>query len=260
MIWDLHTHLRVRGGQTPESAAEEMLRLADRMGIERLVTCMPMPFYADPTPDQLRQSNDAVLRALRAHPDRLLGLAYLSGHHIELSLEEIHRCVADGPMVGIKLWVARRCNDPAMAPIFERAAGLNAVIFQHTWLKVTGSLPGESSPADLVEVARRHPHTPMICGHAGGQWVKGIRTVRTTPNLYVETAGFDPESGMVELAVRELGESRVIYGSDAMGRCFASQLAKVHGADISQEARKRIFKENLRRLMTPILERKGIKT
>ena len=43
------------------------------------------------------------------------------------------------------------------------------------------------------------------------------------------------------MAVRELGAERVIYGSDAGGRSFASQLAKVHGADVPDEAKRLIL-------------------
>jgi predicted TIM-barrel fold metal-dependent hydrolase len=75
----------------------------------------------------------------------------------------------------------------------------------------------------------------------------------------VDLAGSDPTSGITEMAVRELGASRVIYGSDAGGRSFASQLAKVQGADISEADRQLVLGANLRRMMTPILESKGIK-
>ncbi len=53
------------------------------------------------------------------------------------------------------------------------------------------------------------------------------------------------------MAVRELGADRVIYGSDAGGRSFASQLAKVQGADVPDDAKKKILGENLKRLLTP---------
>jgi len=46
-----------------------------------------------------------------------------------------------------------------------------------------------------------------------------------------EICGSDPTAGIVEMAVRELGAQRVMYGSDFTGRSFASQLAKVYGAD-----------------------------
>jgi predicted TIM-barrel fold metal-dependent hydrolase len=61
------------------------------------------------------------------------------------------------------------------------------------------------------------------------------------------------------MAVRELGAERVLYGSDAAGRSFASQLGKVMGADIPETARRLVLGENLRRMLTPILRSKGLK-
>ena len=49
------------------------------------------------------------------------------------------------------------------------------------------------------------------------------------------------------------------YGSDIGGRSFASQLAKVQGADISDQAKRRILGENLKRLLLPILRDKGVR-
>ena len=57
---------------------------------------------------------------------------------------------------------------------------------------------------------------------------------------------------------RELGARRVVYGSDFGGRSFASQLAKVYGADVSPEARRLILAGNLQRMLKPILKAKGI--
>jgi hypothetical protein len=161
-------------------------------------------------------------------------------------------------MVGIKLWVAKRCNDPALDPIVQLATQLQIPIYQHTWLKITGNLPGESTPSNLADLAGRHPEATLLCGHAGGDWEHGIRAVRPFKNIYLETAGGDPTAGIVEMAVRELGAERVIYGSDAGGRSFASQLAKVEAAEIPERAKEKILGGNLRRLLAPILESKGI--
>lgn len=133
--------------------------------------------------------------------------------------------------------------------MITHAASLNAVIFQHTWYKVGGNPPGESTPDDMAKLAARHPQVPMICGHSGGDWELGIRAVRRFPNVSVGIAGFDPTNGVVEMAVRELGARRVIYGSDCGGRSMASQLAKVHGARISNAEKQLIFAGNLQRLL-----------
>jgi uncharacterized protein len=257
-IWDLHCHLTGLPGLTPEERAGHLLRYADRMGIERLCIYMGLRFLQNPTPIQLIQQNDEVLRALSAFPDRLFGFVYLSAEHIETSRSELERCVANGPMVGIKLWVAGRCNDPALDPLIARAAELKALIFQHTWIKTGGNYPGESTPDDLVALAKRFPTVPIVCGHTGGNWHLGLRAIREQDNLYADLAGSDPTAGFTEAAVTALGAERVLYGSDAAGRSFASQLAKVHGAQLPDAVKQQIFFHNLHRLLNPILMAKNI--
>jgi predicted TIM-barrel fold metal-dependent hydrolase len=178
---------------------------------------------------------------------------------VAYSLQELDRCVRDGPMVGVKLWVAKRCNAPELDPIVEHAASLEAVVLQHTYMKITGNLPGESVPSDIAELARRHPSAPLIAAHSGADWELGIRALRRTKNVAVDICGFDPTAGVVEMAVRELGAERVLYGSDAGLRTFASQLAKVMGADIPESARSLILGGNLKRMLAPILKAKGYK-
>jgi predicted TIM-barrel fold metal-dependent hydrolase len=257
LIWDAHCHLTSLEGESPEERMTQLVRFADRLGINRVTLSLGFTIYPDPSPQLLREENDQVLRALRRWPDRAFGFVYLNPNQIDFSLKEFDRCVRDGPMVGIKLLTAKRCNAPELDPIAERAGALKAPILQHTWLKLGGNEPGESIPSDVVELARRHPQVSIICGHSGGDWERGIRIVRATTNVSVCLAGFDPTSGVVEMAVRELGAERVVYGSDGGGRSFASQLAKVMGAEISEPARKLILGENLRRMLTPILKTKG---
>jgi predicted TIM-barrel fold metal-dependent hydrolase len=109
-----------------------------------------------------------------------------------------------------------------------------------------------------VELAKRHPQAQFICGHTGGNWELGIRAIRDTKNICAEIAGSDPTSGFTEMAVRELGAERVVYGSDVGGRSFASQIAKVLGAEIPDSAKELILGGNMRRLLQPVLKAKGL--
>jgi predicted TIM-barrel fold metal-dependent hydrolase len=84
--------------------------------------------------------------------------------------------------------------------------------------------------------------------------------IRTPTNICAEIAGSDPTSGFVEMAVRELGPERVVYGSDVGGRSFASQLSKVMGAGIPESAKALVLGGNLRRLFAPILQAKGYRS
>ncbi len=257
VIWDAHGHLSTPGS-TPQQRMASLLRIADRMGIQRVIVFMGYPWSQDPTPDEMRRQNDQALQAIEHAEGRALGFVYLNPAHTHESLEEIDRCVRNGPMVGVKLWVALRCNDTRLDPIVAHAAQLKAPILQHTWTKITGNLPGESTAADLAELAARHATATFIAAHTGGDWEVGIRELRATKNVMAEVCGSDPTSGFVEMAVRELGAQRVIYGSDFAGRSFASQLAKVLGADIEEASKRLILAGNLKRLLTPICAEKGI--
>jgi predicted TIM-barrel fold metal-dependent hydrolase len=261
VIWDLHFHLSGVTGDTPEERVKKLLVYIDRMGIERVCLYMGMTWARNPTPQKLRQENDDVLRALRHYPDRLFGFVYLSGDHPRESIDELNRCVRDGPMVGVKLWMARNCSDPAFDPIIDRAAELKAVVLQDAWFYTNGEgRPQYSTPSDVAALMKRHSGVPMICAHTGGStWELGIRAIRSNPFIFADLAGSDPYAGFVEMAVRELGAERVLYGSDGGGRSLASQLAKVYGAGLSDHDRKLVLGGNLRRLLTPILEAKGIK-
>lgn len=255
--WDAHTHLSGVTGSVPERIAK-LLKYADRMGIERIVLFMGTNFTPKPTPEQVRKQNDEVLQAIACNPKRVMGFVYLNPNDTRGSLAEMDRCVRDGPMIGVKLWIALECSRPELDPIAERAAELHIPILQHAYWRTTENLPGESSPADVALLAARHPNVSFICAHSGNDWERGFRAIRPYKNVWAEVCGSDPTAGMVEMAVRELGLERVLYASDAGGRSFASQLAKVYSADIPIESKRLILRENLRRVLGPAMRAKGM--
>ncbi len=258
-IWDCHGHISGLAG-TVEQAVDRLLVYADRMGVERMVVCMGMRTVQDPSAAELRQHNDEVLRAVASAPDRLFGFVFLSAKQPEASLRELDRCVRDGPMVGVKFWLAAVCTEPQLEPVVRRIAELKVPVLHHTFFRYGGPWPGESTPADVAALAAKHPDVSFVCAHAGADWELGIRAVRAAPNVAIDIAGFEPRPGWVEMGVRELGPERVFFGSDFPGRSFASQLAKVDSADLSPGIRRMILSGNLKRLLTPVLTAKGMKT
>jgi predicted TIM-barrel fold metal-dependent hydrolase len=258
-IWDIHCHPDAPGA-TPGERIANILKYADRMGIERLCIFMGHPWDAHPSPELLRKTNDDILAMVQAHGDRVFGFVYLNPQHPQASLDELERCVANGPMVGVKLWQAVKASDPALDPIVQRAAELKALILQDSFI-YSGErpIPSSSGPEDVVALSARHPGVPLICAHTGGNWELGIRVIRASKDVYCELSGSEPTNGFVEMAVRELGAERIVYGSDVVGRSFSSQLSKVTEAAITDEQKQLILHGNLRRLLLPILTVKGIK-
>lgn len=191
--------------------------------------------------------------------DRLLGVINVNANDVAASLAALDRWAKPGgPIVGVYFKSSKpgclACTHPNFDPIVRRCSELGLLIMQHTWFKAGGKDdPGESTPAELAELARRHPTITFVSAHAGGDWERGIRAVRDCGNVYVETSGFNPTAGFVDMAVRELGAERILYGGHLMSRSLSTELSKVLAADITDAQRKLIFGGNLRRLLARIL-------
>lgn len=203
---------------------------------------------------QLREKPDVVLEPLTRWPQKLLGMIQVNPNDVKASLDAVDRWLGDGPMLGVYFSGggpgAVTCTDRRVIPIVERVAELKGVIMQHTWNKTGGKGgPGESTPAELAELARRYPEQAFLCAHAGGEWERGIRAIRDTPNILAETSGFDSTAGFIEMAVRELGAERVVFGSHLPSRSLGTELAKIIGANISETEKRLILGENYRHLI-----------
>lgn len=220
----------------------------DRLAIDKCCICLGESLVHQPTLEQLREQNEWAAEVVNRAPDRFIGFVYVSPNHLEASVEFIDEYVDRG-FKGIKLWVCQLCDVVGNDPICKRAAELGLPVLQHTWYKATGNLATESEPQHMLALAKRHPRVNFIMAHAGGDWERGLRTVKDVPNIYPDTCGNDPEAGFVELGTRLLGARRLLFGSDATGRSFASQMGKVTGAQITEEEKRWILGETLETLM-----------
>ncbi|MCE5239625.1 amidohydrolase family protein [bacterium] len=248
MVIDCHVHLMCRPGETQTEAVARTLRCMDRLGIHQACICLGDCLVVQPDADELRRQNEWAASTVALAPDRFIGFVYASPNYPDLSLELIREYRERG-FRGIKLWVCQLCDHAGNDPICELAAELGLPVLQHTWFKATGNMPTESEPRHLLALARRHPRVNFIMAHAGGDWERGLRLVQGQPNIIPDTCGNDPEAGFTELAVRLLGAERLVFGSDATGRSFASQLGKVVGADIPEADKRLILGGNLLGLM-----------
>jgi predicted TIM-barrel fold metal-dependent hydrolase len=266
-IWDIHYHGFT--GADPLRQHAETMRYVERMGIERVFSLeigghLDKPFAPTGIEDRQRE-------ILEQQGSRVSGLTCVDPADPDRSVEKMVKWIRNGPCVGIKYAGhdrhALRCNHPNNDPIISLAGDLNAMIYIHSWLKVGGDPrrpgggngAGEATPMDVVELARRFPEVPVICGHTGGDWELGIRAVRPQKNVYLEFAGSDSHSGAVDLAVKELGAERIVWGGHTPSRSYATELAKVLDADLTQEQRMLILGGNLRRIAGPIFKKKGYK-
>jgi predicted TIM-barrel fold metal-dependent hydrolase len=261
-IWDSyftpsHSHPGSDGSQRLIADIERTLATIEKARIEKL--CYFAHVGTGTTADAelertLRARPEIVQKPLERWPNLLLGMIQLNAKNLQACLDALNRWLRDGPMLGVYFTGggpgATSCTHPNFNPLVERIAELGGVIMQHTWFKTGGKDgPGESTPTDLARLAARFPDQKFLCAHAGGEWEKGIRAVRDKPNILVETSGFDSTAGFIEMAVRELGAERIVFGSHLPSRSLGTELGKVIAADISKEDKRLILGENYRTLL-----------
>jgi len=252
-VIDIHTHIF---DPVPEPSQEQlagMVRLARYYGIGRLVmlgNATAMLTGHDPPTETISDINTYTLKAMERYPEVFIGFCYLNpANPASFIEEEFDRCLVQGKMRGIKLWVAVKATDSRLDPIMARAGGLGVPVLHHTWYKATKMGPNESTPADLVDLAHRFPGVNVILAHLGGGRERGVLDIVDVPNLLYDTSGSQSEAGLVEYAVRRLGPDRVVYGSDWPIRDFGTQVGRILAADLGDEEKELIFYGNAARLL-----------
>jgi len=238
-VIDVHAHVPAA------SQWDEFLREMRDHGIDiTIVSSLGVSGWRQfPDSAQIRAANEQAEEFSRYAGGRILWLAYLNPQNDDWP-EELTRCVERGCR-GIKLWISLR--DPVTGslertpPVLERAQELGLPVLIHTFHRTDPLLPGEVSVADVAAWGRQFPGLTLIAAHAGCNWHQTQGILYDIPNVLVDVCGGMPEAGMVETLTDELGAARVLYGSDALGRSFSSQLAKVRLATVTEAEQEEIL-------------------
>ena len=249
MIVDAHVHFPMGKVETLDDIAKVVER-GVALGVEKFWNLGDVLKYGSyPTRKQIVEINDSTINVLREFPERMLGFCFLNPALEPAFLrDEMERCLAIDGFIGVKLENAVNCRDERLDPIMELVVEKNAILLHHAWYLAEKTQPDASEPADVADLATRHPDATIIMAHLAGCGVRGVLDIKNHPNVLIDTSGGQPVSGLVEYAVSELGAERVIYGSDIPGRDFPSQIGRVLGADIPQREKELILSGNAIRL------------
>ena len=196
-----------------------------------------------------RRANDLTASLVAAHPDRLLGFAYVSPLMPETIVPELERAIDRLGLKGIKLYppfVDPPLSDPVWWPIYEFADDRELVVLWHTGIE-----PG-SFPRYMGEVVGRFPGARFVSGHSGNcppMRRQAIDVALDHPNVYLETCSTFRTPGVIEQLVEEAGAERVLFGSDTPLMDPRAQLGKIITADISDDDKRLILGGNARRLL-----------
>jgi uncharacterized protein len=245
---DAHAH--------PENDLGRQIDSADRLGIAKLQISKPGD-KKDFRPEDFKANNDLVLAAIKKYPDRYIGFFTLNPNYQKESLEELKRC-ADLGMAGYKGYTQVKVNDPLYYPVIEKLIDLKMLVFLHAECQLgvggyrmkydTGKPPNTSIPEDFVDAARRYPEAMFHFAHIGGgfDWEYECKAFKNYPNIFVDTGGSNNEENMIDFAIRQLGEDRILFGTD---NCYHLNIGKILASKTTDAQKKKIFFENYNNIL-----------
>jgi predicted TIM-barrel fold metal-dependent hydrolase len=242
---DSHAHVYIGA----ENAPDRVLYYADHLGIDKLMISRPITSLPEATPENFRKVNDQVIQCMKQHPDRFIGTMVFNASYQKESLEEIDRCV-DAGMVGAgELYRQVKINDPLYYPIIEKFIDLKMVVMQHSVVGYSrvvwhSAEPKTSSvPEDFVDIAKRYPEAMFQYAHIGGgiDWEYACKTLKDSPNVYVDISGSNNVANMIDFAMQYIGEDRLLFGCD---NCFYQGVGHMFSAKLTDAQRRKIFFEN----------------
>ncbi|GEO04751.1 hypothetical protein AAE02nite_24150 [Adhaeribacter aerolatus] len=260
---DAHVHVDLGSSDlaVQRKLADKLVDYMDRLGVEKLVLSKPVTRLVSGVPvgttEAYKDHNDVVLYVMKLHPDRFTGNMTVNPFNPKEALEEIKRCT-DAGMNGAKLYYQVKISDPSYAPILEKFIDQKMVIHSHAEcqlgvggyrMKYNGYKPaGVSVPEDFVAVAKRYPEGVFQYAHigGGGDWEYMCKALKNSPNVYVDTSGTNNEENLIDFAVRQLGEDRLLFGSD---NCYYQSVGKILAANLTDVQKQKIFFHNYNNLL-----------
>ena len=251
-IIDIHTHPVFFNEGIEPAKTRQMIKAAKRLGFVHMISLGDVLRYGRmPDRKQSRILNDETAEIMKRGRGFFIGFCALNPLLGEKAVrEEVDRCVGGMGFKGIKLEVSCNAQDPAMAGVMRAAAEHNVPVLQHSWNQLNKRCRSyHSDPEDTCALAKRWPNVRIIMAHLTGCGYRGIRAARGLDNLVVDTSGGGPEAGLVEYAVEQLGDHRVLYGSDLPIRDLPTAVGRITGSPISASAKQRLLYDNAAELL-----------
>lgn len=239
VVHDCHAHIGPAFNfANTAPAADHLIRTMDLAGVQTAFVSALLGMA-----DEVL-GNAALADAAARYPDRIRPVPVANPNHGRATLGYLERCRTDSRIAMLKVHPTLHeypASGPAYGPIFDLAGHSGWLVLSHTW-------SGGPDPGEFAELARRHPKTTFILGHSGGV-LPGIRAAvevaRSADNVYLDLACSIPYDGVLEWMVNQLGDERILFGTDATFFDPRPQFGRVVMARISSESKRRILGANL---------------
>jgi predicted TIM-barrel fold metal-dependent hydrolase len=249
---DVHAHVGKTVANDIGQTVDEMLARMDEGG---LTQALISPAAADRQVEGLRDTqrmNDIVATAVSDHPDRFpAGFGLVEPRHEEHAVSETVRILDELGLIGIAVHPMLEgyyLDTPLRVdPIFEVLDERAGFCLMHC----SPDAGSGESPRAVRAVVSKYTNVTTFLGHAFltvGQMAEATEIVREFPHVYFDVA-YQSDPVMTERLVTAVGSRRVVFGTDQPFYDPAAVHRSVLGARISDDDKRNILHDNVRRLL-----------
>lgn len=227
-VLDAHCHIGRSLVSGVEIGEEALLATMAAQGVDAAMV-MPQPGQGL----EVAPIHDRIARFAAAQPGVIFGMVNLSPRLDEAAYRaEVERCIRGHGFRAIKLdpsVSALPINHPRCAIVFATARELGVPVIIHTGMGVPNALPALAIPPALA-----YPDVTIVLAHAGFAVFaeEAIVAAQVCPNIILEPSWC--ASYQVAAMVRQIGASRVMFGSDHPSN-VASELAKLQAIGLDDD-------------------------
>jgi predicted TIM-barrel fold metal-dependent hydrolase len=199
--------------------------------------------------------NDEVASWVRAHPDRLIGVASVNLARPMEAVRELRRCVHELGFRALRIvpWLwGLPPDDRRYYPLYAECIELDVPFclqVGHTGPLMT-SETGRPIPY-LEHVALEFPELQIVAGHIGAPWTQEIISLATKfENLYVDTSAYKATRyppDFVEF-MRGRGARKVMFGTNYPMLTASACLAGLESLALGEEAERAFLSGNALRV------------
>jgi len=210
----------------------------DAAGVDRALVCA---WYG---PQGALISNEEVAELVRAHPDRLTGIASVDLRRPKQAVDQLRHAVEVHGFKGLRMlpWLWQLPPDHRLYyPLYVACIDLGVPFclqVGHAGPRMP-SEPGRPFPY-LDQVAYDFPELSIVGGHIGYPWTEEMIALATKyPNVHIDTSAYKPSRYPESLVryMRRHGREKVLFGSNFPMIQPAACLAQVDSLGLDDEAR-----------------------
>jgi len=249
LVIDAHGHIDYVQKFGPHNVADGLVKEMDALGINMMAISAGASLDADS-----RLGNQIVANAMKRHPDRFIGVGCINPNYPEDIDEDIRFCFYESCMKMLKPYGVRH-EYPLDGPRNKRILDCADRLKLPTLCGIRELGLGEREPETLARLSLEYPGIKFIMGHSGSRYPiarEYAKLAKKRDNIFLEITYTTITYGIIKYLVDEIGDDKVLYGSDAGFREIAPQLGWVVYAKISEESKRKILGLNMKHIMDDV--------